>query len=456
MTMGWTKEQARALADRVLSFSRAADCEVFLGLSKTGHTRFAANQVTTAGSAETLSISITSREGGRSGSTSLDFLDDDAVKGAVARSEELMAAARPDPEAVEALGPQKYLEIDAFDEETAHPDPVKRRDGVKKALDRARAERLTASGFFETSARWSALANKKGNFGFHRSTSAEFSTTMRTAEGTGSGYAAFEAPRLAGIDPSRLVEIAASKAVSSSRPRDLEPGRYTVILEPQAVSELLFPLIFSLNARTSDEGRSFLSKPGGGTKLGEKLFADGVTLRSDPTDPRVPGSPWTGGGRGGGLGFGGFGGGGSAGLPSRKTTWIENGVVKALSVDRFWAVKTKTDPVPFSGSLVMEGSSRPVEELIAQTERGLLVTRFWYIRVVNPQNATVTGLTRDGVWLIEKGKIAYPVNNFRFNESPINLLKNLEATSVPTTANRMVVPAIKSNDFLFTSRSDAV
>jgi len=367
-----------------------------------------------------------------------------------------MAAARPDPEAVEALGPQKYLEIDAFDEETAHPDPVKRRDGVKKALDRARAERLTASGFFETSARWSALANKKRNFGFHRSTSAEFSTTMRTAEGTGSGYAAFEAPRLAGIDPSRLVEIAASKAVSSARPRDLEPGRYTVILEPQAVSELLFPLVFSLNARTADEGRSFLSKPGGGTKLGEKLFADGVTLRSDPTDPRVPGSPWAGGGFRGGLGFGGFGGGGSAGLPARRTTWIENGVVKALSVDRYWAAKTKTDPVPFSGSLVMEGSSRPVEELIAQTDRGLLVTRFFYIRVVNPQNATVTGLTRDGVWLIEKGKIAYPVNNFRFNESPINLLKNLEATSVATTANGMVVPAIKSSDFLFTSRSDAV
>jgi len=454
--MGWKKEQARALADRVLSFSRAADCEVFLGLSETGHTRFAANQVTTAGSAENVSISITSREGAKSGTTSLDFLDDDALKAAVARSEELMAAARPDPEAVEALGPQKYMEIDAFDDDTAHPDPVKRRDGVKKALDRARAERLTASGFFETSARWSALANKKGNFGFHRSTSAEFSTTMRTAEGTGSGYAAFDAPRLADIDPSRLVEIAATKAVRSARPRDLEPGRYTVILEPQAVSELLFPLVFSLNARTADEGRSFLSKPGGGTKLGEKLFADGVTLRSDPTDPRVPGSPWAGGGRGGGLGFGGFGGGGSAGLPARKTTWIENGVVHALSVDRFWAAKTKTDPLPFSASLVMDGSSRPVEELIAGTERGLLVTRFWYIRVVNPQNATVTGLTRDGVWLIEKGKIAYPVNNFRFNESPINLLKNLEATSVATPANRMVVPAIKSHDFLFTSRSDAV
>jgi predicted Zn-dependent protease len=456
MTMGWTKEQARALAERILSDSKVSDCEVFLSLSQRGHTRFAANNVTTAGSDETVSIAITSRDGGRSGSTSLDFLDEAALKSAVARSEELMAASPPDPEAVEALGPQKYLEIDAFDEDTARSDPVKRRDGVKQALDRARSERLTASGFFETSTHWLALANKKGNFGFHRSTSAEFSTTMRTPDSTGSGYAAYEAPKIADIDPAKLVDIAARKAVSSARPRDLEPARYTVILEPQAVSELLFPLIFSLNARATDEGRSYFSKPGGGTKLGEKLFADSVSLRSDPTDPRVPGLPWTGVGARGGLGFGGFGGGGSAGLPTRKTTWIDGGIVKAFSVDRYWATKTKTDPVPFSGSLIMEGSSQPLDTLIAQTQRGLLVTRFWYIRVVNPQNATVTGLTRDGVWLIENGKIAHPVNNFRFNESPINLLKSLEATSIATAANGMVVPAIKAHDFLFTSRSDAV
>src|SRR5262249_57353461 len=118
------------------------------------------------------------------------------------------------------------------------------------------------------------------------------------------------------------------------------------------------------------------------------------------------------------------------------------------------AAKTKTDPLPFSGGLSLEGSSQPLDTLIAQTQRGLLVTRFWYIRVVNPQNATVTGLTRDGVWLIENGKIAYPVNNFRFNDSPINLLKNLEATSIPTEADGVVVPAVKAHDFLFTSRSD--
>ena len=157
---------------------------------------------------------------------------------------------------------------------------------------------------------------------------------MRTADGTGSGYASFVSPRLSDIDAAALAERAATKAETSAQPRDLPPGRYTVILEPAAVADLLGFLTFSLNARTADEGRSFLSKPGGGNRLGEKLFADAVTLRSNPFDPRNPGMPWVG---GGGRGFGGFGGGGAGGLPARKTTWIENGVVKALIVDRYWA-----------------------------------------------------------------------------------------------------------------------
>ena len=211
-----------------------------------------------------------------------------------------------------------------------------------------------------------------------------------------------------------------------------------------------------MNARAVDEGRSFLSKPGGGSRLGEKVFADGVTLRSDPFDRRNPGTPWAG---GGGLYSGR--GGGSVGLPARRTTWIEDGVVKTLAVDRYWAKKTGVEPVPLSGGLILEGSDKTLDALIAETERALLVTRFWYIRPVNPLNATVTGLTRDGVWLVEKGKVVHPVNNFRFNESPVNLLKNLEATSLAVRAggsefSSMIVPAIRARDFNFTSKSDAV
>lgn len=456
--MSWNRDKAKALAERVLAFSKADECEVSLHLSEDGHTRFAANDITTSGSSRTLNIGITSRAGGKSGSTTVDDLDDATLKEAVARSEALMASAQPDPEQVEGLGPQDYPVIPGFDEATARAGPLERRDGVKAALDRARGRGLDSSGFFENGARWSAIANKKGNFGFHRSTSASYSTTMRTSDGTGSGYAAFDAPRLADFDPAALAERAAMKAETSARPRDLPPGKYTVILEPEAVADLLGGLAFALNARSADEGRSFLSKPGGGTRLGEKLFADGVTLRSDPFDPRNPGNPWAGGGGGrGGLGFGGFGGGGGGGgLPSRRTTWIEDGVVKTFAVDRSWAAKTKVEPVPFSGSLVMDGSKQSLADLIAGTKRALLVTRFWYIRVVNPQNATATGLTRDGVWLVEDGKIVHPVTNFRFNESPVNLLKNLEATSASIPAGGMIVPAIRAKDFLFTSKSDAV
>lgn len=455
--MSWTETEARALIDRTLRLSKAEECEVALTLADEGHTRFAANDITTAGMARTVSVSITSRQGGRSGSTTTDLLDAAGLADAVARSEALMAAARPDPEQMPGLEPQKYPAIPtAFDEATGRAGAVERRDGVKAALDRARSRSLDGSGFFETGARWSAIGNKKGNFGFHRATRAEYSTTMRTPDGTGSGYAALSSPKLSGIDPSRLAERAARKAETSAHPRELAPGRYTVILEPEAVADLMGLLAFSLNARTAEEGRSFLSKPGGGTRVGEKLFADSVVLRSDPFDPRNPGSPWVAGGRGGGLGFGGFGGSGSAGLPTRRTTWVEGGVVKNLSVDRYWASRTKTEPLPFPGSLVMEGSDKSLEALIEDTERALLVTRFWYIRMVNPRTVMVTGLTRDGVWLVEKGKIVHPVNNFRFNDSPVDLLTNLDATSAVESTGSMVVPAIRARNFNFTSKSDAV
>src|SRR5438309_523821 len=172
--MSWTRDQARALADRILSFSKAGECDVSLRHSEDGHNRFAANDITTSGSSRNVTIAITSRDGGRSRS-----------------------AARPYPEKVEPLGPQDYPVIPGFDEATARAGPLERRDGVKAALDRARGRGLDSSGFFENGARWSAIANKKGNFGFHRSTSAEYSTTMRTSDGTGSGYAAFSAPRVA-------------------------------------------------------------------------------------------------------------------------------------------------------------------------------------------------------------------------------------------------------------------
>ena len=454
--MSWTKPDAKKLSEVILSSSKAPECEVVLSETALTHTRFAANEITTSGAARDLSVSITSRGEGRSGTVRVNDLDPDALRKAVALSEELMRSATPDPEYVEGLGPQTYPEIRSFYAETARAGALEHHPGVKAALDEAGLRKLTASGFSETTVAASAIANKKGNFGFHVGSTASYSTTMRTADGTGSGWAGFESPRFEDVKATVLAARAGKKAQASASPKELAPGAYTVILEPQAVADLLGNLFFSLSRRSVDEGRSFLSKPGGENRIGEEVFAPVVTLRSDPFDPRLAGRPWIAGGGGGFLGFGGFGGGGAAGLPSRRTTWVEKGVVKAVPVDRYWAAKNNLEALPFSGSVVVEGGSGTVDELVAGTERGLLVTHFFYIRSVNPQTVQLTGLTRDGLWLVEKGKVVGPVQNFRFNDSPVNVLKNVEAMSASVPAGGMIAPALRARDFKFTSKSDAV
>jgi predicted Zn-dependent protease len=469
--MSWNREQAKQLSDRILSYSRAAECEVGLQQTHQAHSRSAANEVTTAGTARDLDISITSRDGQRSGTIHLSDADPGALKAAVARSEQLMKAASADPEYVEGLGPQKYPELHTFHLETEKAGALERRGALKRATEVAVAQNLLSSAFWQTNARWAAIANKKGNFGFFSSTSAGFSATVRTSDGSGSGWAGGSSPRFSEVPAAAIVDRAVNKAITSAKPRALSPGKYTVILEPQAVADLLQNLLMGFSKRSADEGRSFLSKPGGGSRLGEKMFAEAISVRSDPFDGRLTSHAWAGGGGGGGagrpggfLGFGGFGGGDFQGLPTQKTSWVENGEIKALTVDRYWARKTKTVPVPYSGSLVMSGGNAKLEDLIADTKQGLLITHFWYIRTVNPQNVELTGLTRDGVWWIEDGKIRYPVNNFRFNQSPVNVLKNVEALgpAVPTGATlgfgstAMIAPPLRARDFLFTSVSEAI
>jgi predicted Zn-dependent protease len=451
-----TEKDARALTDRVLSFSKAEECEVTVEAGTSAHTRFAAGDVTTAGTATTLAITITSRGRRRSGTVQASDTDAASLERAVRRSEEILALVPESPEWVDGLGPQRYPAIEAYDAATAGAGPEARGEAAGAALAAARAARLDASGFLSTDVTTAAIANRKGLFGFHRSTETSFSTTMRTPDGTGSGWAGRTATRFADLRPPDVAAVAAKKAVASAKPAALDPGRYTVILEPQAVADLMVPMLGGLQARAADEGRSVFSKPAGGNRIGEKVFADTVTLRSDPFDPRVPGRPW--------IAPAGFGGGGgffgaapqNTGLPAAKVTWVERGTLKNLSVDRYWAQKTKAQPVPYPGSLVLDGGSGTLDDLVAACERGLLVTRFWYIRTLNPQTLQQTGLTRDGVWLVEKGKIVSPVTNFRFNDGPAALLRNVEAMSASVRTGRMVVPAMRARDFNMASKSDAV
>lgn len=448
--MRWDQGEAKRTIERILSLAGPGEWELELTARTSSHTRFARNEISTSGFVEDVDLSVTSRREGRSGSVGTNDLSTAGLKAAIARAAEMRDLMPADPEAVEMLGPQSYPALEKkYDDATARARAAERASGVKTTLGLAQRKSLTSAGFFENRVTHRAIGNSKGNFGYHLSTDAEFSVTMRTGDGTGSGWAAGASPRLDDLDVKSLARRAADKGIASASPRDVPPGDYTVVLEPAAVVDLLQTLQFgALQARAADEGRSVFSKQGGGSRVGEKVVHESVTLRTDPFDPRLPGAPWS--------VRGGFGGESTDGLPNRPIAWIEKGVLKRLYADRYWAGKTGVEATPFPGSLVLEGGTGSFEGLIAGTDLGLLVTRFFYIRTVNPQTWQLTGLTRDGLFLIEKGKIVHPVTNLRFNESPIVMLQNIEAMSVSSPAGRMVVPAIRSREFTFTSKSDAV
>ena len=241
------------------------------------------------------------------------------------------------------------------------------------------------------------------------------------------------------MDVLALSKIAASKATGSAGAKAIEPGKYTVILEPLAASDILSNMFRGFDARSADEGRSFMSKKGGGTRLGEQLFSENVNIYSDPMNPELPSPTWSG-----------------DGLTLKKTQWVEKGVVKNLSYSRFWAAKKGVEPIPFSRSIVIEGGTQSLKDLIKSTEKGILVTRFWYIRSVDPQTLLLTGLTRDGTFYIENGEIKFPIKNFRFNESPIIMLNNVEALGKSVRTGSGMIPPMKIKDFTFSSLSDAI
>lgn len=438
-----TTQDYRKLAEKILEFSDYPDCSVSITEREEAQVRFANNGITTAGLTRERTITISSTREGKTGTVQTTEVDESALRAAVKRSEEMAAFAPPNPEYVEPLGPQKYPEVPGPDPETDSARTSLMVPQVKAILDAVVAKKLVAAGFFTRTSTATVLASKSGLFGQSSDADASLSTTVRNAQGTSSGWASQPATRIREIDGAKLAEIAIGKCLRWTNPQKLDPGKYTVVLEPTAVSDLCSRLGFAMMARTAEEGRSFLSKKGGGTQLGEKVFPEMITIVSDPFDPRNPGAPWT-----------------VGGLPNRKMVWIEKGVVKNLAVDRYWAQKSGKEPTPFPTSTRMEGGNASLEQLIASVDRGLLVTRFWYIRPVNMQTLQMTGLTRDGLFLIEKGKVAGAVMNFRFNESPVRLLQNTKALGVTTRARGgeggMMAPALVATDFTFSSVSDAV
>ncbi len=444
-----TKEEAKKIIDKVLSYAKADETAVSLSGGRTGNIRYARNSVSTSGESNNLALAVTSVFGKRSGTATINEFDDASLEKTVQRAEEIARLAPENPEYMPMLGPQTYLTTNPYSETTAKIDPDYRAKAAFDSLDPCRKKNLTAAGYLEDTTGFSALGNSKGLVAYNKSTSVDFTITVRTADGLGSGYAIRDVTDVSKLSTKDATEIAMQKALASASAKALEPGKYTVILEPAASYELLGNMLGSMDGRSADEGRSFLSKKGGGTRLGEKLFDERVTIYSDPTNVEIPTSAFGGGG-------GGRFGGGADGRPQEKITWVEKGVVKNMYYSRFWAAKKGVPATPPPAAVIMAGGSQSLLDLIKSTEKGILVTRLWYIRAVDPQTLLYTGLTRDGTFYIENGQIKFPVKNFRFNESPVIMLNNLEAMGKPVRIGGNLIPPLKIRDFTFSSLSDAV
>lgn len=440
-----TEAEAKTLLQKVLSYSKADECEVNLLGEERGNLRYARNEVSTSGSLINQNLVVQSAFGKKVGTATIDEFDDASLEKVVRRSEELARLAPENPEYVGILEPQQYLKSSGFFESTAGITPDKRAEAVAKSLEPVRAQKLVAAGFLEDQRGYNAMMNSKGLFAYYPSTDVKFSLTVRTDDGKGSGYVARGYSDFSQLDTAAASRIALQKAAGSREARALEPGKYTVILEPTAAVVLLENIYYNMDARSADEGRSYFSQKGGKSRLGEKIVDERVTIYSDPTNAELPASPWAGDGQ-----------------AQAKTMWIEKGVVKNLAYSRFWAQKQGKKSLPYPNNVIMMGGTASLEDMIKSTQRGILVTKLWYIREVDPQTILLTGLTRDGTFYIENGKIKHAVKNFRFNESPVIMLNNLESLGKPervlsTESNQSyLVPPMKIREFTFTSLSDAV
>ena len=449
MSDGETRPSVKLAMDTIaVAKKRFPDADVRASVSAgwTSNTRFARNEPSTNGDVEDTTVDVEIAFGKRHAKASTNQTDAASLASAIDRAASMARLSAEDAESMPPLGAQSIAKVEAaFDPSVAGFDATRRAAAVGAAVAEAKAKGVLSAGFLEASASEWVLANSHGLFGSHQETRVEMTMTARTTDGTGSGWAARATQRAAELDAGAIGKIAVDKGVRSAKPRALDPGRYTVVLEPAAVAEMLDFFVEALDARRADEGRSFFSKAAGATKLGDKLFPESITFESDPANPETPSAPFDG-----------------DGLPLSRVAWVDKGVVNAFRYSRYWAAKQgKTPTGDHASYLLRGGQAARQEDLYAGIKRGLLVTRFWYTRWLEPKAMSITGLTRDGVFLIEDGQITGPVNNFRFNESPANVLASSDAMTaatvrVPTGGSVWRVPALRTNDFNMASVSAAV
>ena len=440
------REEALKICETVLEHAKAAgagDASVSVQSSVDAHARFADNRVTTSGRADDIQINVTVWVERRRGAATGNDASADALKALAAEAVQIARVSPVHREYLPTLGPLTYAGERGFAAGTADIDVAARAAALQTVLDACKAAKVTGAGFHSANGSATAIATANGNRRYFRSTRAGLSITARSADGTGSGYFAGDHFDLSRLDTKHIVEQAVGKAVRSQQPKPIEPGVYPVVLEPQAVADLIGFLTNSFDARTADEGRSAFSGKDGRTRVGEKLFSDRLNVYSDPAHPDLPSAPGT-----------------AEGIPASRFSLIKAGVLENLEYGRFWAQEKKRDASPGAVNYIMESTESPVplEEMIKGMERGLVISRFWYVRQIDPRAIMLTGLTRDGLWWVEKGQVRYPVRNLRFNQSVIAMLApwNVLAVGAPVRKAPLMVPALKLAGFTFTSISDAI
>ena len=450
----YSREEVKAITDKVINMAKADAIEVEFNGGERSATRFANSNITANIVQFDRNLTVTVYFGTRSASASTREFDDVSLKTAIEDAQQRAKAARENPEAMPLIeGPQEYLPVDATLPSGVNFGPAERAQMVKQSLDVCQKKGVIGSGYIPKVHLTTCTANSKGLFAYYQYAETSFILTCRTKDGGGSGWAGLTGIKdVKLIDAVALTEVAADKALKSQKPRAIEPGRYTTILEPRANARFLSLMTGLFNARTAEGivGNYFSGKPQGATKVGEKLFSESFTLKSDIGNSILRQSPI-----------------GVDGMAARPVTWIEKGVLKNLSYDRAWARRQKKEATPVgpNQSLVMEGTDMTTEQMIKTTKRGLLVTFFWYIRAVDQPTLLNTGMTRDGLFLIENGEIAGPVQNFRWNMSPLVGYNNITAIGKPVPIHTgesydgpgtALVPPVRIEDFFMTSISPAV
>ena len=436
-------EQAVDLLESVVKQSQADDVFVSLSSQESALSRYSENQISQNVQKNKFNLTITSYFGQRSASASTTELDPDAIAQTLRRCEDLARFAPEDPEWVELLSPQTYeARQPAFDLATANFSPLARGEIVQQVCALSNQAGVAGSGTFSTNTSLQAIANSAGLRTCDRTTRADFSFTAR--QDNGSSWNQITAWGVEQLPIIETTEKVIQKAIASRNPQEVKPGDYTVIFEPSAMAGLLPWIVWNMDARSADEGRSFMSRVDDsgqpiGNRVGEELFSPLVQIERNPAHPLLQSVRFFG-----------------NGLANNYLEVVQDGIPQTLSYSRYWAQQQGQESNGSMFPIVMQGGEQTIDDLVADTERGVLVSRSWYVRYVNPRTLEVTGMTRDGTFWIEDGKIAYPIKNLRFNQSLPAMLKNIEALGVTKRCGSSVIPACKVNNFHFSSITDSI